>query len=100
MSLYDCLHVGQASTPLLFDISIRFREKSIALVGDIEKAFLNIEVEERDRDCLRFLWVEDINSKEIQPVKYKICHVPFGGKFQSVYIKCHNSVSPRQVAKC
>ena len=78
VSLNDCLHVGPALTPLLFDILIRFREKSIALVGDIEKAFLNVEVEERDRDCLRFLWVEDINSKEIQPVEYKICRVPFG----------------------
>ena len=39
---------------------------------------MNIEVEERDTDCLRFLWVEDINSKEIQPVEYEICRVPFG----------------------
>ena len=36
-SLNDCLHVGPALSPLLLNILIRFREKSIALVGDIEK---------------------------------------------------------------
>ena len=55
VSLNDCLHVGPALTPLLYNILIRFREKRVALVGDIEKALLNIEVERQDRDCLRFL---------------------------------------------
>ena len=44
VSLNDCLHVGPALSPLLYEILIRFREKPIALVGDIEKAFLNIEI--------------------------------------------------------
>ena len=43
-SLNDCLHKGPSLTPLLFDILIRFREKRVALIGDIEKAFLNIKV--------------------------------------------------------
>jgi hypothetical protein len=30
----------------------------IALVADIEKAFLNVEVDSLDRDCLRSLWVK------------------------------------------
>ena len=55
-SLNDCLHVGPSLNPLLFGILLRFREKRVALIGDIEKAFLNIEVDERDRDCLKFLW--------------------------------------------
>ena len=54
VSLNDCLHVGPALSPLLYDILIRFREKRVALVGDIEKAFLNVEVKLRDRDCLDF----------------------------------------------
>ena len=30
----------------------------MVLVGVIEKAFLNVEVDVLDRDCLRFLWME------------------------------------------
>ena len=56
--LNDCLHVGPKLAPLLFHILLRFREKRIALVADTEKAFLNVDVDSLDRDCLRFLWVE------------------------------------------
>ena len=52
-SLTDCLNVGPPLTPLMFDIPIRFREQPVVLVGDIEKAFLNIKVHAEDRDCLR-----------------------------------------------
>lgn len=59
-SLNDCLHTGPSFTPLLFEILVRFRENRVALVGDIEKAFLNISVNVNDRDCMRFLWVDDV----------------------------------------
>ena len=58
-SLKDCLHVGPNLTPLLFDILFRFRENNIAILGDIEKVFLNVGFHATDRDCLRFLWVEN-----------------------------------------
>ena len=41
-SLNDCLYSGPALTPTIFKVLLRFRERKIALVGDIEKAFLNI----------------------------------------------------------
>ena len=78
VSLNDCLHVGPALSPLLYDILIRFREKRVALVGDIEKAFLNVEVKLRDRDCLRFLWVNNVDSEQVDPVVYRFCRVVFG----------------------
>ena len=53
-SLNECLHVGPNLTPLLFNILIQFRENNIALVGNIEKAFLNVGIHEADRDCLQF----------------------------------------------
>ena len=77
-SLNDCLHVGPSLNPLLFDILVRFTEKRVALVGDIEKAFLNIEVAERERDCLRFLWCEDVHKPESKIVVYRFCRVVFG----------------------
>lgn len=77
-SLNDCLHVGPSLNPLLFDILLRFREKRVALIGDIEKAFLNIEVDKRDRDCLRFLWCEDVHKPDSKIVVYRFCRVVFG----------------------
>ena len=77
-SLNDCLHVGPPLTPLLYDILLRFREDRIGIVADIEKAFLNIEVDEKDRDCLRFLWVEDPFDDNSRIVIFRFCRVVFG----------------------
>ena len=64
-ALHDCLHTGPSLiTPDILDILIRFRVQPIALVADIEKAFLMIAVKKEDRDVLRFLWVDDVNSAE------------------------------------
>ena len=41
VALNDCLEAGPSLNPLLFDILLRFREKRIAIVANIEKAFLN-----------------------------------------------------------
>ena len=77
-SLNDCLHVGPALTPLMFDILLRFRENRIALIGDIEKAFLNIEICPTDRDCLRFLWFEDCMKEDSEIIVYRFNRVVFG----------------------
>ena len=77
-SLNDCLHVGPPLPPLLYDILLKFRENRIGIVADIEKAFLNIEVDEKDRDCLRFLWVEDPFDDNSRIVIFRFCRVVFG----------------------
>ena len=48
-SFNDCLHTGPSLNPLLFEILVRCRENRVALVDDIEKAFLNIAVDVKDR---------------------------------------------------
>jgi hypothetical protein len=78
LSLNDCLHVGPPLSPLLYEILLRLRQKKIALISDIEKAFLNIEIAWQDRDCLRFLWVQDVDSNVVNPVTYRFCRVVFG----------------------
>jgi hypothetical protein len=78
VSLNDWLNAGPSLNPLLFDILLRFREQRVALVADIEKAFLNIEVHERDRDSLRFLWVDDVLRNNLNLVVYRFCRVVFG----------------------
>lgn len=77
-SLNDCIHVGPPLTPLLFDILLRFRENKVVIISYIEKAFLNVEVDPQDRDCLRFLWPEDINAKELSVNVYRFNRVVFG----------------------
>ena len=56
---------------------MRFRLQQTALIGDIEKAFLMISVQERDRDSLRFLWT-DLNSEKIEPTPFRFTRVVFG----------------------
>ena len=58
-SLNGCLHKGPALMPMLFDIVLRYRMYAVVLVGDVQKAFQQIEVSEENRDCLRCLGMED-----------------------------------------
>ena len=46
-SLNDCLNVGSRLANNLLEILLRFRLHDVGLVSDIEKAFLNIELEEK-----------------------------------------------------
>ena len=77
-SLNDCLNVGPALSPKIFDILIRFRKYRVAVVADIEKAFLNIGVEEIDRDVLRFLWIDELERDNPELLIYRFCRVVFG----------------------
>lgn len=63
-SLNECLHTGPNFGQHILQILLRFRIHRIALVGDIEKAFLMVSVVDHDRDVLRFLWVTDVNRAD------------------------------------
>ena len=79
-SLNQCLNAGPSLNPELFDILLCFRLFPIALVADIEKAFLMISVRPEDspedRNVLRFLWFDRNNPREI--VVYRQTRVTFG----------------------
>ena len=64
--------------PLLFDTLIRFRTHPIAITADIEKAFLQIEINEADRDTLRFLWYDDIDKPDPSIVQFRYRRLLFG----------------------
>ena len=59
-SLNDCLETGSALQPLLFDIVLRNRMNKYCVIGDIEKAFLQIAVDDEDRDAQRTLWYNNL----------------------------------------
>ena len=59
-SLNECLYKGPQLNHLVFDILIRFRSVAIALTSDIEKAFLQISINENNRDYLLFFWFDDV----------------------------------------
>ena len=77
-SLNDCLHIGPSLNPLLFDILLRFRVYEVALTADIEKAFLNIEIDLEHRNFVRFLWVEDPNKESTEVMVLRFARVVFG----------------------
>ena len=80
-SLNECLHRGPITLPNMCGILLRFRCYFVAILADIEKAFLQIGVQEQERDVTRFLWFTDpkkpgkINGNVSV---YRFCRVPFG----------------------
>uniref|UniRef100_A0ABD2W544 nitric-oxide synthase (NADPH) n=1 Tax=Trichogramma kaykai TaxID=54128 RepID=A0ABD2W544_9HYME len=56
VSLNNCVEKGPNLVELLPIILNRFRENEIGVISDIKKAFLQIEINKKDRDYLRFLW--------------------------------------------
>ncbi|GBN34046.1 hypothetical protein AVEN_176286-1 [Araneus ventricosus] len=59
LSLNDCLWPGPNLNSNIFDILINFRLNKFAIISDIEKAFLQLTLAEKDRDAVRFLWTEN-----------------------------------------
>ena len=77
-SLNQCLHIGPSFGQSILEILIRFRTYEVALIGDVEKAFLMIRVAEKDRDALRFLWFDNPYLVTPQIVPYRFTRVVFG----------------------
>ena len=76
--LNDSLYAGPSFGQRITDILFRFRVYPVALVADIEKAFLMISVAEEDRDVLRFLWLEDIKNELPKIQVLRFTRVVFG----------------------
>ncbi len=79
-SLNDCLYRGPVILPDLCGLLMRFRLHPIALVSDVEKAFLQIGLQDDDKDVTRFFWFRDPNNPEIENNLqiYRFCRVTFG----------------------
>ena len=61
-SLNECLHKGPVLLRYLAGILLRFHLYKVALVSDIEKAFLQVGLTKESRDVTRFLWLKNRNT--------------------------------------
>jgi len=63
---------------------VPFREQSIAITGDIQQDFLQLSLDQNDRDLTRFLWYRISQDNEgnhyttEEGVTYRLTCLPFG----------------------
>ena len=76
ISLNDCLETGPLLQNLLWDALIRTRFQPILLCEDIQKAFLQIQMREAERNVFRLHWVESMESNKINILR--ISRLGFG----------------------
>ena len=102
-SLNDCLEKGPILMNNLVEILIRFRLYPIAFTSDIEKAFLNVRLDEGDRNYTTFLWLSDPDNPESDFRVYRFKVVLFGSVSSpfilNAVIKTHLESQTSEVAE-
>ena len=58
ISLNDCMNAGMNLSSNIFHLLLNFRFNKLAMLAYIEKAFLQISINENERDVLRLLFVD------------------------------------------
>jgi hypothetical protein len=76
MYLNDCLADGPNLLELIHKDLLKLQEKRIRFISDIRKAFLQVSVNEQDRDCVRFVWWLKDDEGKIGVFRYR--RVVFG----------------------
>ncbi|GMT36667.1 hypothetical protein PFISCL1PPCAC_27964, partial [Pristionchus fissidentatus] len=79
-SLNDLIHPGPSDLEQIPALLIRARSRKTLIIADVEKAFLQVKLQESQRDMLRFLWVKDLNKPVCRSnLRYfRFCVTPFG----------------------
>ncbi|XP_064481411.1 uncharacterized protein LOC135394547 [Ornithodoros turicata] len=83
LSLNDVLHAGPNLNSDILSLLLSFRMHPIALVSDIEKAFLQIGLHKQDTDALRFLWYSTtpVTGQTLPDIEtWRMTRVPFGAR--------------------
>ncbi|XP_047986686.1 uncharacterized protein LOC125226671 [Leguminivora glycinivorella] len=79
-SLNECLYSGPSMLEDLTALLLKFRTKRYGILADVEKAFLQVALQEDDRDVTRFLWLKDTTKEATEDnlLYLRFCRVPFG----------------------
>ena len=80
LSLNEALYRGPVLATNLIGLLLRFQSHRIAITSDIEKAFLQVGLRERDRDATPFLWLKTTQSTSLTDnvQAYRFTRLPFG----------------------
>jgi hypothetical protein len=63
-SLNQVFEMGPNLLPEIITILLRFRLHPAAIISDITQAFLQLAIDERDRDVTRFFWYRTKQDSE------------------------------------
>jgi hypothetical protein len=82
-SLNEVLEMGPNLLPKIFAILLRFRLYPTAIVSDLTQAFLQLALDEKDRDLTRFFWykiAQDSRHYHMtdEAMTYRFTRLPFG----------------------
>lgn len=77
-SANDLLHPGPNILPQIFDIITRIRDKKVFAVGDVSKAFLQIELADEDQHMLVIRWPEMLQNGFWDTKFLRFKRLPFG----------------------
>lgn len=54
----------------MYDVLVRGSFHSVAFAGDMRQTFLQVRIREGERDALRFHWLRDLHSTEVQIFRF------------------------------
>ncbi|GFR12543.1 integrase catalytic domain-containing protein [Trichonephila clavata] len=74
-SLNQSLYTGPNLHPNMLELLLRFRKNPVAFTADVKSAFLQIELDLRDREFTRFFWTDNLNNN---PYVLNFTRVLFG----------------------
>ena len=66
----DSLETGRPLQNLLWSVLVRNQFKPIVLSGDLKQAFLQVRIKEANRDALRFHWIKDRDSSQVETLRF------------------------------
>ena len=69
-SLNECLNTGPPLQNQLWSVLIQGRFNPVAITGDIKKAFLQVRIRLEERDALRFHWLKNVETKEVETLRF------------------------------